>query len=152
MTKITTLFAATLFTGALSAAAFAMPAPVTGTAPAPAATTSDIQLAQNMRRDRDRRWRYDRRYHGDRCRHRGPGCRHYRNGWYYNDQWWLGPAIIGGAIIGSQLGDDDDDYDGRNYSSRHVDWCSDRYKSYNPRNNTWLSYSGRYRQCNSPYN
>lgn len=105
------------------------------------------------------RQNYERRMHGDRCRTRSPGCRHYRNGWYYNDRWWLGPAIIGGAIIGSQLGnsnDYDDDYDDdyiddRRYSRRHVNWCSDRYQSYNPRNNTWLSYSGNYRRCVSPY-
>jgi hypothetical protein len=27
----------------------------------------------------------------------------------------------------------------------------DRYRSYNPRTNTWVSYSGNVNQCNSPY-
>ena len=40
-------------------------------------------------------------------------------------------------------------YDG--YGSRHVEWCMDRYRSYNPRNNTWVAYSGRVHQCVSPY-
>jgi len=36
-------------------------------------------------------------------------------------------------------------------SSAHVRWCHSRYRSYNPWNNTWFSYSGRVRQCRSPY-
>jgi hypothetical protein len=32
-----------------------------------------------------------------------------------------------------------------------VAWCLNRYRSYNPRTNTWVSYSGRVRQCHSPY-
>ena len=40
-------------------------------------------------------------------------------------------------------------YDG--YGSRHVEWCLNRYRSYNVRTNTWVSYSGRVHQCVSPY-
>lgn len=35
--------------------------------------------------------------------------------------------------------------------SRHVRWCKNRYKSYKPRSNTWVSYSGKVRECVSPY-
>ena len=34
---------------------------------------------------------------------------------------------------------------------RHVDWCLDRYRSYNPRNNTFLASRGYYKKCRSPY-
>jgi hypothetical protein len=35
--------------------------------------------------------------------------------------------------------------------SAHVEWCLNRYRSYNPRTNTWVGYSGRVYQCDSPY-
>jgi hypothetical protein len=35
--------------------------------------------------------------------------------------------------------------------SDHVEWCRDRYRSYNVRTNTWVSYSGRVRECVSPF-
>lgn len=34
---------------------------------------------------------------------------------------------------------------------RHVDWCLDRYRSYNPRTNQFLSSSGYYKACRSPF-
>ncbi|THV24244.1 BA14K family protein [Peteryoungia ipomoeae] len=34
---------------------------------------------------------------------------------------------------------------------RHVDWCLDRYRSYNPRTNTFLASRGYYKKCRSPY-
>ncbi|MCL6705926.1 BA14K family protein [Pseudomonas sp. R2.Fl] len=34
---------------------------------------------------------------------------------------------------------------------RHVDWCLNRYRSYNPETNRYLSSSGGYRVCRSPY-
>ncbi|MGR6432358.1 BA14K family protein [Rhizobium sp. PAMB 3182] len=37
------------------------------------------------------------------------------------------------------------------YWNRHVRWCLDRYRSYNPRTNRFLSYSGDYRVCHSPW-
>jgi uncharacterized protein YcfJ len=33
----------------------------------------------------------------------------------------------------------------------HVAWCSRKYRSYQPRSNTWVSYSGNVRYCRSPY-
>jgi hypothetical protein len=35
--------------------------------------------------------------------------------------------------------------------SAHAEWCSNRYRSYKPRTNTWTSYSGQVRRCVSPY-
>jgi len=34
---------------------------------------------------------------------------------------------------------------------RHIDWCLDRYRSYNPRTNQFLSSSGYFRTCRSPF-
>jgi hypothetical protein len=45
--------------------------------------------------------------------------------------------------------------DGSYYENRggfaHVDWCLNRYRSYSPRTNTWVSYNGRVHRCISPY-
>ena len=84
---------------------------------------------------------YNRRMHGNRCSYRHDNCRHYYRGHYYQNQWWAFPLIVGGAIANSN----------HHMNSNHVQWCSDHYRSYNMRNNTWLSNSGQYRQCNSPY-
>ena len=88
------------------------------------------------------------------------------NDWYYRkhrhrhrDGIYLSlPLIIGGAYAANRYyGDgyyDDyyyDDYDGGGLSSRHVRYCLNKYKSYNPRTNLWVSYSGRVKQCRSPY-
>ena len=107
-----------------------------------------MQLAQD-RRERRMRSNWDRRRDGDRCSRRTGDCRHYRNGFYYQTPWWTLPLIIGGAVTGSNY--DDNRYDGGRYGNRHVQWCSDRYRSYNPRTNTWVAYSGAVNQCNSPY-
>jgi len=34
---------------------------------------------------------------------------------------------------------------------QHVDWCGNRFKSYNPYDNTYRPYSGPREQCWSPY-
>jgi len=34
----------------------------------------------------------------------------------------------------------------------HINWCYSRYRSYQARSNTYVSYSGRVKQCFSPYN
>jgi len=97
----------------------------------------------------DRRvWNRD--HDGPRCRYRRGDCRHFYRGYYYVNPWWLVPPVV---IGGSRYYEDDyyDDYPVRSYGRRHVEWCMDRYRSYNPRTNTWVSYSGDIRQCVSPY-
>ncbi|MFN4142608.1 BA14K family protein [Aestuariivirga sp.] len=89
---------------------------------------------------------YERNRHGRRCSGWNNHCRHYYRGYYYENPWWVLPLVGAGIALSTR---DYDDYDG--YSSRHVRWCEDRYRSYNPRNNTWVSYSGRVRECVSPY-
>ncbi|MGE0237648.1 MAG: BA14K family protein [Parvibaculaceae bacterium] len=35
--------------------------------------------------------------------------------------------------------------------SRHVRWCLNRYRSYDPRSNTFMGYDGDRHRCRSPY-
>ncbi len=39
-----------------------------------------------------------------------------------------------------------------NRGEAHVNWCYNRYRSYQARSNTFVSYGGRVKQCYSPYN
>jgi hypothetical protein len=84
----------------------------------------------------------------------------YRNRYYYGNPWW----VLGGIGFGYGLGYGSGYYGGgyynngyynggynRGYGSRHVAWCLNHYRSYNPRTNTWVSYSGRIHRCHSPY-
>ncbi|MBB6356699.1 BA14K family protein [Aminobacter aganoensis] len=36
-------------------------------------------------------------------------------------------------------------------TTAHLQWCSDRYRSYRPDDNSYTSYSGERRECLSPY-
>lgn len=104
---------------------------------------------------RDGNWHYDRRRHGDRCGSWSRHCTHYYNGYWYENPWWTLPMIGAGIALGSGALDNgyydspEPGYAGS--GSSHVRWCMDRYRSYNARTNTWVSYSGRVRQCVSPY-
>ncbi len=87
---------------------------------------------------------YDRLRHGRRCNFRHDNCRNYYGGYYYQNPWWLMPGMGGTHIMQYDMG-------AHRYSVNHVRWCADHFRSYNSRTNTWLSYSGQYRQCRSPY-
>ncbi len=80
--------------------------------------------------------------------------RHYGRG--------IGLGIVGGIVAGAVIAGagsrayEDDYYDDRpvyrpRYRSSHVTWCYNRYRSYDARSNTYVSYGGRVRNCNSPY-
>jgi len=81
-------------------------------------------------------------YRGPRCGSWSNSCRFYYNGWYYNSPWWTVPVIGAGVVALTN---------GNGSGKRHKAWCEGRYKSYNPRNNTYVSSSGKVKQCNSPY-
>lgn len=88
---------------------------------------------------------YQRGYYRD----RSYGRRYY-NRWDRGPGWAVGLpfAIAGAAVLGSNYYGG---YGGGYGGSDHVRWCSSRYRSYNPRSNTWVGYSGRVYQCSSPY-
>ena len=81
-------------------------------------------------------------YRGPTCRNWSNSCRFYYNGWYYNSPWWTVPVIGAGVVALTN---------GNGSGKSHKAWCSGRYKSYNPKTNTYVSSSGKLKQCNSPY-
>lgn len=97
--------------------------------------TNDIVLAKDGRMNMNWQSRRD----GNRCRTRYGNCRHYYQGYYYETPWWTLPFIIGSTIANG------------NHGRSHVEWCLSRYRSYNPRTDTWLGNSGRRYRCRGPY-
>lgn len=79
------------------------------------------------------------------------GGRYHRRGRHYGGN--VAAGIIGGIIVGGIIAESNRH---RRYHSGHSNahrrWCHNRYRSYNSRTNTWVAYSGRVRQCHSPYN
>lgn len=134
-----------MLTAAIGIAAGIGSASAAPISPAPVApiTADNPNIVKVAKWDRDR--------HGRRCMHRNDRCRHYHRGHYYEKQWWTLPLIIGGSIMADRAYGDDYDYDYADAGDSHVQWCLDRYRSYNLRTNTWVSYSGHVRQCISPF-
>jgi BA14K-like protein len=96
-----------------------------------------VQHMQHRRMGQSMDWHF--RRDGNRCRSRFGSCRHFHQGYYYETPWWTLPLFIGDQIAR------------QNGGNSHVHWCFSRYRSYNPRTDSWLGNSGRRYQCNSPY-
>jgi hypothetical protein len=140
------------------ASAFPMqPAPGVGNTASPMLTEVRTHYDRGRTYNRTYNRAYNRHYDGMRCGNWSNHCRYHHGGYYYQNPWWLVPAVGAGIAIGAAgayVANDgyyDGGYYGRGYGNRHVAWCLDRYRSYNPRSNTWVSYSGRVNQCISPY-
>jgi hypothetical protein len=127
---------------------------LSGTAPVSATTLSGSALAapgattmieQVHRRGGDRAKRYDSRRHGSRHRRARSGYRHHHGGYYYASPWWLAAPAFGLSfgIIAPQVM--------RPAYSAHVQWCHNRFRSYNAATDSYLGYDGFYHRCNSPY-
>lgn len=101
--------------------------------------------------------KWGRERHGSRCEYRRAECRHFYRGYYYETPWWTLPFAVGEGIGSNRYYDgddgdyDDEDYDDGGWENSHIEWCLNRYRSYNPRNNTWVSYSGKVKECISPF-
>ena len=99
----------------------------------------------DTRRDRD--GRFERRgnsyyYNGQRgYRDRRAGFRFYNGFWFPNSAFSFGFSVDGGR----------DRDRGDRLSQRHIDWCQDRYRSYDVRSNTFQPYNGPRQECVSPY-
>ena len=106
-------------------------------------------VAQYWRKKKPGYGRYNKRWHGDRYRNRHAGYRHYHNGWYYNSPWWIAGPVIGGALVGAYAAPRV--YYNEGEGDGHVQYCLDRYRSYDPRSNTFLGYDGYRHECNGPY-
>jgi hypothetical protein len=126
----------------VSALSDATAAPLSASIYAAPDRTAAIEQVQ-QRRD-VRRW--DRRRHGPRYRSRTPTHRYHYDGWWYATPWWFGPSITFGfgtpGYYGGYYGD---------YYRAHIDWCLNRYRSYDPRSDTFLGYDGLRHRCRSPY-
>ena len=97
--------------------------------------------------------RYNHYRYGYRCNGWNHNCRHYHNGYWYQNPWWTYPVIGAGIALGTgaYYYDDYDRAPVAGYGGRHMRWCYNHYRSYNARTNSWVAYSGRVRQCISPY-
>lgn len=121
-----------------------------------AASSSGIVQADSKKYNKwNKNKKWNKRY-GKRCNYYNDNCRHHYQGRYYETPWWTLPLIVGGAYAANNYYDNDyyydDDYDdGGRLTSRHVRYCLNKYRSYNPRNNTWVAYSGQVKKCYSPY-
>jgi BA14K-like protein len=118
--------------GLAATSALAMPAaPQAQVEPAPLLQLADVNVNVQV---------WNRKRHGNRCWRRHGGCQYYYQGWWYQQPWWYyappRPIYLQPRP---------------NYRSLHTDWCYARYRSYDRRTNTWISYSGHVRQCISPY-
>ena len=126
------------------------PAAATVVSGAAAAATVETTLAEEVRHRRDHRssrhrsWRYDRHRHGHRYSHRRPGFTYHYGGYYYANPWWLGPSVGFGVTVpvypAPSVG-----------MSAHVEWCINRYRSYDPHTDTYVPRVGVRARCNSPY-
>lgn len=154
-------FSTVAFSGASASAAAMLPLPPAVTGEANAASDGIIQAKHNQNHNN---WNNNKQWNkrfGKRCNSYNDNCRHRYRGRYYETPWWTFPVIIGGGIAANNYYndgyDDYDDYDYDDYddgggmSSRHVRYCLNKYRSYNPRNNTWVAYSGQVKKCYSPY-
>ena len=98
---------------------------------------------ERFRGDRGQFDRLDRRHgqfdggHHERFRHRHGAFVFFNNGWYYDEPYW---------------NYDTADYaDAGGYGDAHAQWCVDHYRSYNPADNTFVSYGGDIQECVSPF-
>ncbi|PDS54977.1 lectin [Rhizobium anhuiense] len=113
-----------------------------GNVPLPIRNDTQVGLLNEVqyRRPPPRRGWYNGQ-RGYRSYHRG--YRRHNDGYWYPLAAFGAGAFIGGALAGPRT------YAG---SSRHVQWCSDRYQTYRASDNSYVPRVGVRAQCNSPYN
>jgi hypothetical protein len=98
------------------------------------------------RRYSGRRYAYDRDRYGPRYRYARPGYRYHRDGYYYSSPWWgAGAGLAVGALVGSAIANS-----AANSGDGHVAWCSQRYRTYDPGSDTFMSNSGVRKRCVGP--
>lgn len=117
-------------TGVPDAAATPLSAAVNA---APENTTA-VEQVHRRRVDRDRH-RYR---HWPRYRYRTHAYPHYYGGWWYATPWWQGPSFSFGLGVPA-------------YGNAHVQWCFNRFRSYDARTDSFLGYDGLRHRCRSPY-
>ncbi len=140
-----------------------------GALPSPAVKEIKAPVELAGRRGAGRQYYYRGGYRG-RYANRGGYGRYYGRYGYRYPRYYSGyryPYYYGGygypawgyGGVGIALGFGnyygyDDDYDGGyadDGGSAHVRWCLNRYRSYNPRTDTFLGYDGYRHRCRGPY-
>ena len=150
------VMAAAMFVPEMANTASALPlARVGQMSPEPNAENSNLLVDAAYRSDRRR---YIRRHNGNQYSYRRYGYnryhgRNYDRG-YYNQNYgygynypWIGFGVPFSGFGYGGYGYDDYGYGG----GGHVRWCLNRYRSYDPRSDTFLGYDGHRHVCNSPY-
>ena len=112
------------------------------------AANSDTVVDIQFRRDRgERSNRFERRGNGAYLNGKR-GYRNWRRGYReHNGFWFPSGAFITGLIIGGSLNDRPMLRSG----SSHVEWCADRWRSYDRYSDTYQPSNGPRRVCVSPY-
>ncbi|WP_414474247.1 BA14K family protein [Microvirga sp. M2] len=94
-------------------------------------------------------WGYYNGHRGYRAYH--PGYRQY-NGWWFPPAAFLAGAIIGGAVASQPpVVVAPPAYAPVRLSAAHVNWCTNRWKSYRVSDNSFQPLSGPRQVCVSPY-
>ncbi|MBD9371940.1 BA14K family protein [Rhizobium sp. ARZ01] len=139
-----------------------------GVLPAGAApfNVAPMQHASQSADVHDVQYRHDNRRHDRHHYHRPPprhgwhnghrGYRDHRHGYRrHSDGWWYPLAAFGaGAIIGGAIASPPryvSPPPRASYTSRHVEWCASRYRTYRAYDNTYVPQVGYRAECISPY-
>lgn len=136
MNKITKTLSTVVISAAigLTSMVSANAVPMSGIALPPA---HDVEQVQYRNRHGGNGW-----YRGHR------GYRDYRPGYRRHGNYWYPLAAFGaGALIGGALAAPSRP----SYGSRHVQWCSERYRTYDPASDTYVPSVGVRARCVSPY-
>lgn len=136
--------------GVTMLAAPAAATPFAPVRPAVAETAGSVIDVRDHHRRNDRRGFYrDHRggwYNGHR------GYREPRRGYRQHNGYWFPPAAFAlGVIIGQGANRVQPGVRPGYTSPAHVNWCSNRYRSYRVYDNSWQPNYGPRRECRSPY-
>lgn len=149
---------AVAFSGASASAAAMLPLSPIASGQANAASDGIIQVDSNKKWKK--KWsnnNWNGNWNNDNWNNNNNNWKYRKHRRGYDNGLYLSlPLILGGAYAANNYYDngydDYDDYDdGGRVSNRHVQWCLNKYRSYNPRYNTWVAYSGQVKKCYSPY-
>ena len=114
-----------------SGAAFAVTLPMIG-----APVTTSTGLVQEVASRQSRFYGQQPYYRQRHYSHRRPGFTFYFGGWWYDQPWWrtTPPPLLPQAR-----------------GNAHVNWCLNRYRSYNPATDMYFGFDGMHHRCRSPY-
>lgn len=137
---------AMMISGAAPVSALTLPSPAVA-ATGETGTVELVQYSKRQARQEKRERRYDRNRHGKRYSQRRPGYNHRYGNYYYSSPWWIGPSIGFALTVPGYGGGYGYGYGG----GGHVEWCLNRFRSYDPASDTYLGYDGYRHRCNSPF-